>query len=71
MAYTVAPPPRKNRAETPITQRLREMKAKTDLLFPDGEAGSVKAIASRLARELGRTYQTGKEKTGIRVWRHT
>lgn len=71
MAFTVPPPNKKQRSDSPLTKRIKDMRPNTDLLFSGEEPGSVKSIASRLARELGRRYETAKEGRGVRVWRHS
>jgi hypothetical protein len=71
MAFTVPPPKRKTRSKTRLTQRIKEMRAKSDILFEGESATSIKAVATRIAKDMGRKYYTAKEAGNVRVWRLT
>jgi hypothetical protein len=53
----------------PVSQLIRDLAPEYDLFLSKVNAKSVREIASRLSRVMGRRYVTKRENGGVRVWR--
>jgi hypothetical protein len=52
-----------------ITDQIMALKVGESLLFPYADGISARAIASRISKDLNRSFRSKREGSGIRLWR--